>query len=57
MDAANRSLSEGLLTYTTGLVLAALLTAAAFYLVESPVIWAPGIPVATTVAVRFSVGT
>lgn len=56
MDAANRSLSEGLLTYTTGLVLAALLTAAAFYLVESPVIWAPGIPVALLVLAVAQIG-
>jgi cytochrome o ubiquinol oxidase subunit IV len=56
MDAANRSLSEGLLTYTIGLALAALLTAAAFYLVHSRAIWAPGIAVALLVLAVAQIG-
>jgi cytochrome o ubiquinol oxidase operon protein cyoD len=43
MDAPGRSLRQGLLTYSTGFALAAALTAAAFYLVRSNLIWGPGI--------------
>ena len=40
------AITSGIRGYVIGLVLAALLTAASFYVVGSGLIWAPGIPVA-----------
>ena len=46
MDAADHSVREGIQGYLTGFVLAALLTAASFYVVRSDLIWGPGIAAA-----------
>ena len=46
MEAGSRSVREGVLTYATGLVLAILLTIASFYVLNTPLIWGPAIPVA-----------
>jgi cytochrome o ubiquinol oxidase operon protein cyoD len=43
------SVREGIQTYAIGFVLAALLTAASFYVVRTPLIWGPGIPFALVV--------
>jgi cytochrome o ubiquinol oxidase operon protein cyoD len=43
------SIRDGIQTYAIGLVLAALLTAASFYVVRTSLIWGPGIPVALVV--------
>lgn len=56
MDAARRSVQEGLQTYLIGLALSAALTAAAFYLAESPLIWRPAIPVALSVLAVAQIG-
>jgi cytochrome o ubiquinol oxidase operon protein cyoD len=45
-EAAGYSIREGIQSYTIGLVLAALLTAASFYTVRTSLIWGPGIPIA-----------
>lgn len=44
-EAAGYSIREGIQSYSIGLVLAALLTAASFYTVRTPLIWGPGIPI------------
>ena len=44
-EAPGYSVREGIQSYTIGLVLAALLTAASFYTVRTPLIWGPGIPI------------
>lgn len=46
MDAPGRTLRDGLLTYSIGFALAALLTAASFSIVRTDLIWAPGIVMA-----------
>jgi cytochrome o ubiquinol oxidase subunit IV len=46
MDSPGRTLRDGILTYSTGLALAALLTIASFYVVRTHLIWAPGIVMA-----------
>jgi cytochrome o ubiquinol oxidase operon protein cyoD len=46
MEAAGRSVRDGVLAYATGLVLAILLTIASFYVLRTPLIWGPAIPVA-----------
>ena len=48
-ESAGYSIREGIQTYAIGLVLAALLTAASFYVVRTSLIWGPGIPVALVV--------
>ncbi len=42
----NTSFMSGLQSYSIGLVLAAILTAASFWAAGSPNIWGPGIPIA-----------
>ncbi|MFL6832049.1 MAG: cytochrome o ubiquinol oxidase subunit IV [Xanthobacteraceae bacterium] len=49
MDAAEMSVGEGIARYVIGLVLASLLTAASFYVLDTSLIWGPGIPVALVV--------
>jgi cytochrome o ubiquinol oxidase operon protein cyoD len=44
------------LSYVIGLVLSALLTGAAFYLLHSHLVWAPGIPVALVVLAIAQIG-
>jgi cytochrome o ubiquinol oxidase operon protein cyoD len=46
MDAVDRGVWPGVRTYLIGLGLAALLTAASFYMVFTHVIWQPAIPIA-----------
>jgi cytochrome o ubiquinol oxidase subunit IV len=46
MDASRRSVRQGIQSYLIGLALAVLLTAAAFYVAYTNLIWAPGIPMA-----------
>jgi cytochrome o ubiquinol oxidase operon protein cyoD len=49
MDAADHSVRQGVQGYLIGLFLAALLTAASFYVVRTDLIWAPSIPIALAV--------
>lgn len=56
MDAAHRSVRHGVQTYLIGLVLSALLTAAAFYLADSTLVWEPAIPVALSVLAVAQIG-
>ena len=44
-EAARYSIREGIQSYSIGLALAALLTAASFYTVRTPLIWGPGISI------------
>jgi cytochrome o ubiquinol oxidase operon protein cyoD len=44
-EARGYSVREGIRTYTIGLVLASLLTAASFLTVRTPLIWGPGIAI------------
>lgn len=44
-DAADHSVREGIIGYSTGLVLAAGLTVASFLVAGTDLVWAPGIPV------------
>lgn len=48
-EAAEYNIREGIRTYVIGLVLAALLTVASFYVVRTPLIWGPAIPTALIV--------
>jgi cytochrome o ubiquinol oxidase subunit IV len=48
-EAAEYDIREGIQTYLIGLVLAALLTVASFYVVRTPLIWQPAIPTALVV--------
>ena len=45
-ESAGYSIREGIQSYAIGLVLASLLTAASFYMLRTPLIWGPGIPIA-----------
>jgi cytochrome o ubiquinol oxidase operon protein cyoD len=49
MDAAELTIREGIARYIIGFVLASLLTAASFYVLNTSLIWGPGIPVALIV--------
>ena len=49
MDAAEVTIREGIARYVIGFVLACLLTAASFYVLNTSLIWGPGIPVALIV--------
>src|SRR5260370_2554433 len=49
MDAAELTIREGIARYVIGFVLACLLTAASFYVLNTSLIWGPGIPVALIV--------
>ncbi len=56
MEAADRSVREGVQGYVIGLVLAVLLTVASFYVVHTDLIWAPGIPIALAVLAIAQIG-
>jgi len=49
MDAAEVTIHEGIAGYVIGFVLACVLTAASFYVLNTSLIWGPGIPVALVV--------
>ena len=49
MDAADLTIREGIARYVIGFVLACVLTAASFYVLNTSLIWGPGIPVALIV--------
>jgi cytochrome o ubiquinol oxidase subunit IV len=49
MDAVGLTVREGIARYVIGFVLASLLTAASFYVLDTSLIWGPGIPVALVV--------
>ena len=49
MDAVGVTVREGIARYVIGFVLASLLTAASFYVLDTSLIWGPGIPVALIV--------
>src|SRR5262245_5448596 len=49
MDAAEMTIREGIARYVIGFVLASALTAASFYVLNTSLIWGPGIPVALIV--------
>ena len=49
MDAAELTIREGIVRYVIGFVLACVLTAASFYVLNTSLIWGPGIPVALIV--------
>jgi cytochrome o ubiquinol oxidase operon protein cyoD len=46
LDASDHGFRQGIQGYVIGLALAALLTVASFYVVDTSLIWGPGIPVA-----------
>lgn len=56
MDAAHRSIRQGIQSYLIGLVLAAALTVASFAIVHTPLIWGPGIPIALVVLAVAQIG-
>jgi cytochrome o ubiquinol oxidase subunit IV len=56
MDAADHGIWQGIQGYLIGLVLAAVLTVASFYVVNTPLIWGPGIPVALVVLAIAQIG-
>ena len=49
MHAAEVTIREGIARYVIGFVLACVLTAASFYVLNTSLIWGPGIPVALIV--------
>ncbi len=56
MDAADRSIRQGIEGYLIGLALAALLTVASFYVVYTNLIWGPGIAVMLAVLAVAQIG-
>jgi cytochrome o ubiquinol oxidase operon protein cyoD len=56
MDAAGLTIREGIARYAIGLVLASALTAASFYVLNTSLIWGPGIPVALVVLAIAQIG-
>lgn len=56
MEAADHGIRQGVQGYVIGLVLAAALTAASFYVVGTDLIWGPGIPVALVVLAIAQIG-
>jgi cytochrome o ubiquinol oxidase operon protein cyoD len=56
MEAAHRSVGEGIRGYLIGLVLASALTVASFYALHTPLIWQPAIPVALIVLAVAQIG-
>jgi cytochrome o ubiquinol oxidase subunit IV len=56
MDAVGLTAREGIARYVIGFVLASALTAASFYVVNTSLIWGPGIPVALIVLAIAQIG-
>jgi cytochrome o ubiquinol oxidase operon protein cyoD len=56
LDATGHDIGAGIQGYLIGLALAALLTVASFYVVRTPLIWGPGIPVALVVLAIAQIG-
>jgi len=56
MDAAEVSVREGIARYVIGFVLASALTAASFAVLDTSLIWGPGIPVALVVLAIAQIG-
>jgi len=56
MDAAGLTIREGIARYAVGFVLASALTAASFYVLNTSLIWGPGIPVALVVLAIAQIG-
>lgn len=56
MDAANHSIRDGVEGYLMGLLLAALLTVASFYVLHTDLIWGPGIVVMLVVLAIAQIG-
>jgi cytochrome o ubiquinol oxidase subunit IV len=56
MDAAGLTIREGIARYAIGFVLASALTAASFYMLNTSLIWGPGIPVALIVLAIAQIG-
>jgi len=56
MEAADHSVGEGVQGYLMGLVLAALLTVASFYVLHTNLIWGPGIVVMLVVLAIAQIG-
>ena len=56
MEAAHRSVGEGIRGYLIGLILASALTVASFYTLHTPLIWQPAIPVALIVLAVAQIG-
>jgi cytochrome o ubiquinol oxidase operon protein cyoD len=56
LDAPDHSVRQGIQGYVIGLVLASLLTVASFYVVNTTLIWGPGIPTALVVLAVAQIG-
>ncbi|HEY7663350.1 MAG TPA: cytochrome o ubiquinol oxidase subunit IV [Xanthobacteraceae bacterium] len=56
MDATGVTVGEGIARYVIGFVLASALTAASFYVLDTSLIWGPGIPVALVVLAVAQIG-
>jgi cytochrome o ubiquinol oxidase operon protein cyoD len=56
MDAVGLTIREGIARYVIGFVLACALTAASFYVLNTSLIWGPGIPVALIVLAIAQIG-
>lgn len=56
METADHGAREGIQGYLIGLALAAVLTAGSFYIVNTQLIWGPGIPVALMVLAIAQIG-
>ena len=56
MDAPGRTIRQGVRGYLIGLALAAVLTVASFYAVDTHLIWGPGIPIALGVLAVAQIG-
>jgi cytochrome o ubiquinol oxidase subunit IV len=56
MDAEELTVREAIARYVIGFVLASALTAASFYVVDTSLIWGPGIPVALIVLAIAQIG-
>jgi len=56
MDAAGLTIREGIARYIMGFMLASALTAASFYVLNTSLIWGPGIPVALVVLAIAQIG-
>jgi cytochrome o ubiquinol oxidase subunit IV len=56
MDAVGVTVREGIARYVIGFVLASALTVASFYVLDTSLIWGPGIPVALVVLAVAQIG-